>query len=141
MRESRAVVGDCAIALHWVACALDSLRDRLTAYGGRFFDTEQHAKPHSDLERLLEDMDALGEELAATLGRDHDAPLALANARTAVSDIVETVGLLKDPNRDEVVDLQKFVEQTIARVKDQRERFDACREQFMAATRDVPREG
>jgi hypothetical protein len=142
MRESRvAVVGDCAIALHWVACALDSLRDRLTTYGRRFFDTERHAKPHADLEQLVGEMDALAEQLAATLGRDHDALAAFSDARTAVSDVVETVGLLKDPKRDEVADVQKFVEQTIARVQDQRERFDASRERFMATTRDAPRTG
>ena len=141
MRESRAVVGDCAIGLHWVACALDSLRDRLVDHGGRFFDTEQHAKPYSDLERFVGEMDGLAEELAATLGRDHDALVAFGNARTAVSDVVETVGLLKDPEQHAVAGVQKFVDQTIARVEDQRERFDASREEFMAATRDVPRRG
>lgn len=135
------MVGDCAIALHWVACALDSLRDRLTVYGERFFDTEQHAKPYGDLERLVGEMDALAEELAAPLGGDHDALVAFGNARTAVSDIVETVGLLKDPKRHEVAGVQKFVDQTIARVEDQRERFDASRRRFMDATRDVPARG
>ena len=140
MRESRVVVGDCAIALHWVACALDSVRDRLTTYGRRFFETEQHAKPYADLEQLVREMDALAEQLAGALGHDHDALVAFGNARNVVSDIVETVGLLKDPKPHEVADVQKLVEQTIARVRDQRERFDACREQFMAATRDMPRE-
>ena len=85
-------------------------------------------------------MDALAEELAVTLGREHEAVVAFGNARAAVSDIVETVGLLKDPQRHQVADLQKFVGQTIARVQDQRERFDASRDQFMAAARDVPGE-
>lgn len=140
MRESRIVVGDCAIALHWAARALDSLRARLTQYGEGFFATEQRAKPYLDLERVGREMDALTEQLAVTLEREHEAVVAFANARAAVSDIVETVGLLKDPQRHKVVDVHKFVEQTIARVQDQREEFDACRDRFMAAARDLPGE-
>lgn len=85
-------------------------------------------------------MEALAEQMAVTLGREHEAVVAFGNARAAVSDIVETVGLLKDPQRHEVGGLQRFVDQTIARVQDQRERFDAGRDRFMAAARDVPGE-
>lgn len=138
MPESPNVVGDCAIALHRVAWTLDSLRGRLTAYRAGFFDTEQHAKPYGDLERLGQDMDVLAEQLSVTLGPEHDAVVAFGDARAAVGEIAETVGLLKDPNRPEVADVQKFVDQTIARVQDQRERFDGCRDQFMAVTRDLP---
>ena len=140
MRESRIVVGECAIALHWAARALDSLRARLTQHRGGFFATEQHAKPYDDLEQVGPEMDALAEQLAVTLGRDHEAVVAFANARTAVSDIVATVGLLKEPQRHELAHLQKFVDQTIARVQEQRERFDASRDQFMAAARGAPPE-
>ena len=137
MRESHLVVGDCAIALHWVARTLDSLRARLTQYREGFFATEQHAKPYVDLERLGPEMNALTEQLAVTLGREHEAVVALGNAWAAVSDIVETVGRLKDPKRHKVADVQKFVEQTIARVQEQREEFDACRDSFMAAVRGL----
>ena len=138
MRESRIVVGECAIALHWAARALDSLRARLTQYGGGFFATEQHARPYDDLKQVGPEMDALAEQLAMKLGREHEAVVAFGNARAAVSDIVETVRLLKDPQRDQVGDLQKFVDQTIARVQDQRERYDDWRDQFMAAVRGLP---
>lgn len=131
------MVGDCAIALHRAACALDSLRGRLTEHGGGFFDTEQHARPYGDLERLGAEMDVLAEQLSVTLGREHQALVAFGNARAAMSDIVETVGLLRDPDRHGVADFQKFVDQSIARVQDERERFDGCRDRFMA-TRDLP---
>ena len=134
----RTVVGECAIALHWAARTLDSLRARLTQYGRGFFATEQHAKPYDDLEQVGPEMDALAEQLAVKLGREHEAVVAFGNARAAVSDIVETVGLLKDPQRHQVADLQKFVDQTIARAQDQRERFDDWRDRFMAAARGVP---
>lgn len=140
MREWRIVVGECAIALHWAARALDSLRARLTQYGGGFFATAQRAKPYDDLEQVGPEMDTLAEQLAVTLGREHEAVVAFGGARAAMSDIVETVGLLKDPQRHEMAVPQKFVDQTIARVQDQRERFDAWRDQFMAAARDAPGE-
>ncbi len=140
MRESRTVFGDCAIALHWVACALDSLRIRLTEYGEGLFETEQRAKPYEDLERLGQEMDALAEQLSVTLEGEHEALVAFGSARAAVSDVVETVGLLRDPSRHGAAGIPKLVEETIAHVEGQRERFDACRDQFMAATRDLPGE-
>lgn len=121
-----------------MAWTLDSLRGRLATYRAGFFDTEQHAKPHGDLERLGREMDGLAEQLSVTLGPEHDAVVAFGDARAAAGDIAETVGLLKDPNRHKVADVQKFVDQTIARIQDHRERFDACRDQFMAVTRDLP---
>lgn len=137
MRESRMVFGDCAIALHWVACALDSLRIRLTAYGGGFFESEQRAKPYEDLDHLGQQMDALARQLSITLGDEHEALVAFGSARAAVGDVVETVGLLRDPSRPGAAGISKLVEETIAHVEGQRERFDASRDQFMAATRDL----
>lgn len=132
--------GDCAITLHWAACALDSLRIRLTEHGGKLFEIEQRAKPYDDLERLGPEMDALAEQLSVTLGGEHEALVAFGGARAAVGDVVEAVGPLRDPSRYPVTNVQKFVEETIAHVQDRRERFDGCRDEFMAATRDSPRE-
>ena len=130
--------GDCAIALHWVACALDSLQSSLTRYGGRLSESEDRAKPYEDLERLVPEMDALNEQLSKTLAPEHDALVAFGGARAALADIVEAAGLLRDPSSHEVVNVERFVDDTIARVLEQRDRFDACRDQFMAASRDSP---
>jgi len=121
------VLGEGAIALHRAACALDSVRSRLTAYGAGFFETEQRARPYEDLERLGQQMGTLTERFTVELGREHEAVAAFAGARVAVRDIVATLALLRDPDRHGVSDIQKFADETIEQIEDQRAGFDARR--------------
>jgi len=131
------VLGEGAIALHRAACALDSLRSRLTAYGAGFFGTEQRARPYEDLERLGQEMGTLSERFTVELGREHEAVAAFTGARVAVRDIVATLALLRDPDRHGVSDIQKFADETIEQIEDQRAGFDAWRDRFMDALRDA----
>ena len=133
------MLGDGSIVLHWVACSLDSVRNRLDEYGAGFFATEQRARPYDDLERLSQDMDSLTEHLPGELGPEHEAVAALAGARVAVRDIVEKLGLLRDPDRQGAFDVQKLVDATIEQVAEKRAIFDACRDRYMDAVRASPR--
>jgi len=132
------VLGEAAIVLHRVACALDSVRSRLTEHGAGFFETEQRARPYEDLKQLGHEIEALADRLSVKLGREHEATAAFASARVAVQDIVEALGRLSDPDRHGALGLQKLADETIEHVEDQRTRLDACRNRFMDAMGDAP---
>jgi len=132
------VLGEGAVALHRVACALDSVRDRLTEYGAGFFEEELRARPYDHLCRLEQEMDALTEQLSVNLGREHEAAAAFAAARAAVCDIVRALDLLRDRDSHQVFNRQKVADEAMEQLEGRRATFDACRDQFMDAPRDPP---
>ncbi len=132
------VLGEGAVALHRVACTLDSLRDRLTEYGAGLFKEELRRRPYDHLGRLEREMDALTEQLSVNLGREHEAAAAFAGARAAVCDIVRALDLLRDRDGHQVFNPRKVADEAMEQLEDQRATFDTCRDQFMAAARDSP---
>lgn len=139
------MLGDGAIALHRVAYALDAVRIRLEAFGDRFFETEQRARPYEDLRFLTQEMDELTERFAGELGRDHQLVTAFAEARTATGDIIESLELLKNPGAPGASDIWISPEAGMDHVEQQRTGFDEARERFMVVVRrskdDAARQG
>lgn len=130
------VLGDGAILLHRVAYALDSVRARLTAYGERLFESEERTRPLEDLRRLTQEMEGLTEELSEEFGADHEAVAALAAARVAAQEIIETLDRFKGPVPQGATDVPTSPEDALYRIEEPRTNFDASRDRFMAAVRE-----
>jgi hypothetical protein len=129
------MLGEGAIVLHRVAYALDSVRARLTAFGERFFESEERARPFEALRYLTEEMDALTERFSEELGSDHEAVSAFVSARGAVQGIVETIDLFKGPGAGGAADAPLAPEEVLERIEEKRTVFDASRDRFMDAVR------
>lgn len=129
------MLGEGAIALHRAAYALDAVRTRLTAFGERLFESAERTQPVDDLRRLTGEMEALAEEFAEDLGREHEAVAAFGSARGAVQDVIQTLDLFKGPAPEGAVGVPTSPEDALDRIEAQRDDFDASRERFMEAVR------
>jgi hypothetical protein len=136
------LLDEAAVALHRAAYVLDEVRTQVTQHTPDFFKSERGTEVFVDLGVCCQDQDALVERLRVRFGRSHAVVAGFERADEAFLDIYRAAGLVRlepesdgSPAANEMI--RDFHDKQRSRLKEQRDRFDQARNDFIDATSEV----
>ena len=134
----RGLLEEAAVALHRAAYVLDEVRTQVTQHTPGFFKSERGTEVFADLGERGKDQDALVERLRVRFGRSHAVATAFERADEAFLDIYRAAGSARiEPDSDGSPAandmIRDFHDKIRSRLKEQRDRFDEARNDFIDA--------